>query len=720
MWDRGQLTAGANRRAFELLGIFKIVNFWLWMQRGCISLPRIIGIVFVALFVNLLMLAMANAEKRSLKLYYLHTGEKATITYKKNGKYLPVGLKRVNIFLRDWRRNEPTRMDPKLLDLVWEVYRQSGSRDYIHVISGYRSPATNNMLRKRGRGVAKRSQHTLGKALDFFLPDVRLAKLRKIGLLKQVGGVGYYPRSGSPFVHIDTGSVRHWPRMSRKQLVRIFPNGKTLHIPTDGKPLPGYNQAVARYNARKSSGTKLASAKGTEKERKSFFARLASLGNNEDDDSRSNNLPLPKKVKTTSKKSSLSPIEGPLQAQNITTVGRLGPDLPLLASVPVPRIAPRNSFDGQISNNAIIARLNNQNNPGSLDKLANIQPAPNSLETAFAAPVPQNRPAANSNLLALAKTDQAAIRTTQIGTNRSNNNDLNLEPVTTNHLRNQLIAQANDQLRTSISNPPRPTASIGPKFKTAFVASGEERLKSRNPLLTRSFENKSNDGGTLSSFDQNAAVQSFVFRANRSNNDIAVPAKRPKLVARYPNNLRIAGLTSSANNSKNRNRQLARLENETDQYSGKSISNMILAAIPNPARHRSELHSMPNNINANASDRSINGPFNEGLRTNDSQIKYASLQDREYLQPLSASSQAPLDDLSIAWYEQKRTAKFVLENTKSIKATDKLRAPAYGRAAIRQSPKTVLTAGFIPTAAVQNSTRFTPGVNQFQAFTKYN
>ncbi len=112
-----------------------------------------------------------------------------------------------------------TKIDPELLDLVWEVYQKVGASQPIHVVSSYRSPATNNMLRKRSSGVAKNSQHTLGKAMDFFIPGVKLATLRATGLRKEVGGVGYYPRSGSPFVHMDTGSVRHWPRMSRSELL---------------------------------------------------------------------------------------------------------------------------------------------------------------------------------------------------------------------------------------------------------------------------------------------------------------------------------------------------------------------------------------------------------------------------------------------------------------------------------------------------------------------
>ena len=144
-------------------------------------------------------------------------------------------------------------MDPQLFDLLWEVYRQSGSDQPIDVVCGYRSPETNGMLRRRSKAVAQNSQHMQGKAIDFFIPGVPLAKLRAIGLRLQAGGVGFYPTSGSPFVHMDTGSVRHWPRMTRQQLVAVFPNGHTLHVPTDGKPLPGYAEALADYKARKAS-----------------------------------------------------------------------------------------------------------------------------------------------------------------------------------------------------------------------------------------------------------------------------------------------------------------------------------------------------------------------------------------------------------------------------------------------------------------------------------
>ncbi len=190
--------------------------------------------------------AQSREPDRTLKLFFGHTGERGEFTFKRNGRYDRSALNRINQFLRDWRKDEPTRMDPQLLDLVWSIYKASGSRDYVHVISAYRSPATNKLLRTRSSGVAKNSQHMLGKAMDFYIPDVSLAKLRGIAMKAQGGGVGYYPRSGSPFVHVDTGNVRAWPRMSRQQLIALFPNGNTVHLPADGKPLPGYELAVAR------------------------------------------------------------------------------------------------------------------------------------------------------------------------------------------------------------------------------------------------------------------------------------------------------------------------------------------------------------------------------------------------------------------------------------------------------------------------------------------
>ncbi|NNH62504.1 DUF882 domain-containing protein [Rhizobium laguerreae] len=288
--------------------------------------------------------SQAAGDTRSLKLYFIHTGEKAVITYKRNGKFDPKGLEQLNRFLRDWRKNQPTKMDPRLFDLIWEVYRQSGSRDYINVVCGFRSPGTNEMLRGRSRnsGVAEKSQHMLGKAMDFFIPDVKLATLRGIGMKMQVGGVGFYPKSGSPFVHMDVGGVRAWPRMSRDELVRLFPNGNTIHIPADGKPLPGYQQAMADYK-RRVSGTQIqiASASESAPKHKTLFAALFGGGADEQEDETDDSTPVGV-AKATPPKAEPAPVE-PQQ----TEVADL--------NAPVPQVRP--AFSNQPAGSEVASAL---------------------------------------------------------------------------------------------------------------------------------------------------------------------------------------------------------------------------------------------------------------------------------------------------------------------------------------------------------------------------
>jgi uncharacterized protein YcbK (DUF882 family) len=232
--------------------------------------------------------AVANGDTRSLTLYHNHTKEAATITFRRNGQYDPRGLEQLNWMLRDWRRDEPTQMDPRLFDTLWDVYRQSGSSEPIHINSAYRSPQTNAMLRRRSSAVAKSSQHMRGKAMDFYLPDVSIEKIRAIGMRLQNGGVGFYPNAYTPFVHLDVGTVRAWPRMTRDQLVRLFPDGKTVHIPADGTPLEGYEEARAEVLARGFSVggvTAVADAgDGTASpRRKSFWATLFGGGDEDED-----------------------------------------------------------------------------------------------------------------------------------------------------------------------------------------------------------------------------------------------------------------------------------------------------------------------------------------------------------------------------------------------------------------------------------------------------
>lgn len=189
--------------------------------------------------------AHAAGDTRSLSFYNIHTKEKLTITYKRDGKFDTDGMKQINHMMRDWRRDEPTDMDPELIDTIWEIYQDVGSEEPIHLVSGYRSSKTNAKLRRRGGGQARKSQHILGKAADLHFPDVPVKKLRNSALVRQVGGVGYYPKSGLPFVHVDTGRVRSWPRVPRQELALLFPDGNTQHIPSDGRPLTKRDGTIA-------------------------------------------------------------------------------------------------------------------------------------------------------------------------------------------------------------------------------------------------------------------------------------------------------------------------------------------------------------------------------------------------------------------------------------------------------------------------------------------
>lgn len=195
-----------------------IVSIRLGLVGGVAALASLFG-------ANLLPNATANGDTRAISFHHIHLKEDTTITYKVNGRFVPAAMEKINHALRDWRTNDPTTMDPELIDALWEVHRATGSQEPIHVIGGYRSPTTNAMLRRRSSGVAKFSQHMRGKAIDFFIPDVELDAVREAGLRVRKGGVGFYPSSGAPFVHMDTGSVRHWPRLPEAQLAKIMSKG---------------------------------------------------------------------------------------------------------------------------------------------------------------------------------------------------------------------------------------------------------------------------------------------------------------------------------------------------------------------------------------------------------------------------------------------------------------------------------------------------------------
>lgn len=146
--------------------------------------------------------------RRSLSFYNTHTNERLSVCYFRNGAYCPDAMARINHILRDHRTGGIKAMDPALLDLLVSVTRHLGCGTPFHIISGYRSPQTNALLRKRTTGVAKNSYHLLGRAIDIRLPGCDTRQLRKVCLDLKGGGVGYYPRSD--FVHLDTGAFRAW------------------------------------------------------------------------------------------------------------------------------------------------------------------------------------------------------------------------------------------------------------------------------------------------------------------------------------------------------------------------------------------------------------------------------------------------------------------------------------------------------------------------------
>jgi len=150
----------------------------------------------------------AHDGTRALSFVHTHTGEKLNVEYAEGSRYLPDALATVNQFLRDFRTGDVHAIDQHLLDLLHGLTRLTASRRPFQVISGYRSPKTNALLRSRSEGVAGRSLHMLGQAIDIRLADVPLPKLRAAALAAGRGGVGYYPSSN--FVHVDTGRVRQW------------------------------------------------------------------------------------------------------------------------------------------------------------------------------------------------------------------------------------------------------------------------------------------------------------------------------------------------------------------------------------------------------------------------------------------------------------------------------------------------------------------------------
>lgn len=153
-------------------------------------------------------IALPAVTERRVRLYNLHTGEQLTATYWADGRYISEELAAVNHLLRDHRTGDVTEMDPRLLERLHALQQQFSRHDTFHVISGYRSPTSNAELQRHSSGVASKSLHMQGRAIDIRLPGVELTTLRQAALAQQAGGVGYYAKSN--FIHLDTGRNRFW------------------------------------------------------------------------------------------------------------------------------------------------------------------------------------------------------------------------------------------------------------------------------------------------------------------------------------------------------------------------------------------------------------------------------------------------------------------------------------------------------------------------------
>ncbi len=147
-------------------------------------------------------------SEKKLSLYNPRSHDDLATVFWKNGRYLPEALSNINYMFRDSRTGEVTEINKELLDLLYSIQQQLKTKEPIHLISGYRSPRSNALLRKRRKGVAKNSFHMYGKAVDLRIPGCSLKAVRRAAMSCEVGGVGYYPRS--KFVHLDVGKVRYW------------------------------------------------------------------------------------------------------------------------------------------------------------------------------------------------------------------------------------------------------------------------------------------------------------------------------------------------------------------------------------------------------------------------------------------------------------------------------------------------------------------------------
>lgn len=176
-----------------------VMKTGLWAAAGTFLLPSVADAAAVK---------MPKSGSYDIDFTNCHTGERFSGTYRVGGKYLPDAFEEINYVLRDFRVDEVFPIDPRVIDIIYMVRRKTGSNKPLEILSGYRSPKTNNMLRSASAGVARNSMHLSGQAIDFRMAGASTRGLRDIAAGFKAGGVGYYPRSN--FVHVDTGKIRTW------------------------------------------------------------------------------------------------------------------------------------------------------------------------------------------------------------------------------------------------------------------------------------------------------------------------------------------------------------------------------------------------------------------------------------------------------------------------------------------------------------------------------
>jgi len=184
-----------NRRSFLGMGAATLAG---------VVVPAVVAPASAANFKS----GVISKGARRLSFRNAHTGESFSGVYRVGDKYLPEAFQQINTVMRDFRTNQVYPMDPRVMDIIYTVQRLSGRRTPFEILSGYRSPKTNTMLRNSSTGVAKKSLHMEGRAVDLRMDGFSTKRLRDLAVSLRAGGVGYYSRSD--FIHIDSGDVRSW------------------------------------------------------------------------------------------------------------------------------------------------------------------------------------------------------------------------------------------------------------------------------------------------------------------------------------------------------------------------------------------------------------------------------------------------------------------------------------------------------------------------------